>query len=114
MNNFTQSFLYIERVEKVNIFLFVGLCLIKVDVLNTLGSVKTCLSCEVNVNSTSRWESLHECSLCFKVLRKRGREGGMEGETDWRFLRYVRVTKAEERKKKKKDLTNRSIQAVTF
>lgn len=40
MNNFTRSFLYIERVEKVNIFLFVGLCLIKVDVLNTLGSVK--------------------------------------------------------------------------
>lgn len=29
MNNFIQSFLYIERVKKVNIFLFVGLCLIK-------------------------------------------------------------------------------------
>lgn len=34
------SFLYIECVEKVNIFLFVGLCLIKIAVLNTLGSVK--------------------------------------------------------------------------
>lgn len=40
MDNFTQSFLYNERVKKVNIFLFVGLCLIKLDVLNTLGSVK--------------------------------------------------------------------------
>lgn len=52
----------------------------------------------------------------FKVIikrgRKEGREGWTEGETNWRFLRYKRVTKAQEGEKKKR--FNRSIQAVTF
>lgn len=67
------------------------------------------MSCEVNVNSTSQWESLYECSLCFKVIRKRGRKS----EMDWRrFLRYIRVTKAEGRKKK--DLTNKKKYSSSY
>lgn len=89
INNFTQILLYIERVKKVNIFfpLFVGLCLIKGRRVECVRKcikktkIKTCSSCEVNVNFTSRWESLRERSLCFKVMREGGR-GWMDGLID--------------------------------
>lgn len=53
---------------------------------------------------------IYECSLCFKDIRKLGRNGEMDWGT---FLRFTRVTKAVGRKKKIKE-TKRSIQAVTF
>lgn len=52
------------------------------------------------------------------VLKLYGKEGGREkGETDWRrFLRYVRVTKAEERKKrfKKQKYSSSYILSSTY
>lgn len=73
------------------------------------------MSCEVNVNCMSHWES-HESSLCFKVIRKQGR-GGEARQTGGGFCvkwEWPKQRRNKKKKKEKNDLTNRSIQPVTI